>query len=55
MFDYLGVNQNYSIDVRAVNIDWDYRVEYDSAATDWITVRKNELSDRVGLMVLLNN
>lgn len=55
VFDYLGENQNYSIDVRAVNIDWDYRVEYDSAATDWITVRKNELSDRVGLMVLLNN
>ena len=55
VFNYLGENWNYSIDIRAVNVDWGYRVEYDSAATDWITLRRNDISDRVGLMVLLNN
>ena len=40
VFNYLGRTYNRRIDVHAVNCEWTARVEFDSAAQDWITLVK---------------
>ena len=55
VFSYLGDEQGCYIDVKAVNVAWMSREEYDSETTDWITLRKDSASTYCWLRVMLNN
>lgn len=55
VFNYLGDSKGYYIDVKAVNVEWKYRIEYDSESTEWITVRNDATSEYIHLGILLIN
>lgn len=55
VFNYLGDSKGYYIDVKAVNVDWKWRVEYDSESTGWITVQNDETSQYFYLRVVMTN